>query len=57
MSKLDDNGKSIYNESRRVMRGPNYFKPNLIKFIKKSDITFLNEKKIISYGVKWINRI
>ena len=35
MSKLDDNGKPIYNESGKVMKGPNYFKPNLIKFIKK----------------------
>ena len=39
MSKLDDNGKPIYNESGKVMKGPNYFKPNLIKFIKKNDIT------------------
>ena len=34
MSKLDNNGKPIYNESGKVMKGPNYFKPNLIKFIK-----------------------
>ena len=34
MSKLDDNGKPIYNEFGKVMKGPNYFKPNLIKFIK-----------------------
>ena len=33
MSKLDDNGKPIYNESGKVMKGPNYFKPNLSKFI------------------------
>ena len=33
MSKLDDNGKPIYNESGKVMKGPNYFKPNLNKFI------------------------
>ena len=33
MSKLDDNGKPIYNESGKVMKGPNYFKPNLLKFI------------------------
>ena len=33
MSKLDDNGKPIYNDSGKVMKGPNYFKPNLSKFI------------------------
>ena len=33
MSKLDDNGKPIYNEHGKVMKGPNYFKPNLKKFI------------------------
>ena len=34
MSKLDSNGKPIYNESGKVMKGPNYFKPNLEKFLK-----------------------
>ena len=34
MSKLDDNGMPIYNENGKVMKGPNYFKPNLNKFIK-----------------------
>jgi len=34
MSKLDDNGKPIYNEAGKVMKGPNYFKPDLSKFIK-----------------------
>ena len=34
MSKLDENGKPIYNESGKVMKGPNYFKPNLSKFLK-----------------------
>ena len=33
MSKLDDNGKPIYNEHGKVMKGPNYFKPNLSKFV------------------------
>ena len=33
MSKLDNNGKPIYNEHGKVMKGPNYFKPNLKKFI------------------------
>ena len=34
MSKLDTNGKPIYNENGKVMKGPNYFKPDLSKFIK-----------------------
>ncbi len=34
MSKLDYNGKPIYNDNGKVMKGPNYFKPNLIKYIK-----------------------
>jgi len=33
MSKLDDNGKPIYNEHGKVMKGPNYFKPDLSKFV------------------------
>ena len=34
MSKLDENGKPIFNEYGKVLKGPNYFKPNLEKFIK-----------------------
>ena len=33
MSKLSENGEPIYNESGKVMKGPNYFKPNLTKFV------------------------
>ena len=33
MSKLAENGEPIYNEAGKVMKGPNYFKPNLSKFI------------------------
>ena len=33
MSKLGTNGKPIYNEFGKVMKGPNYFKPNLAKFL------------------------
>ena len=33
MSKLDENGKPIYNEQGKVMKGPYFFKPNLSKFI------------------------
>ena len=34
MSKLDNNGEPIYNDKGKVMKGPNYFKPDLSKFIK-----------------------
>ena len=34
MSKLGEDGKPIYNESGKVMKGPNYFKPDLSKFLK-----------------------
>ncbi len=33
MSKLDNNGNPIYNEDGKVMKGPNYFKPDLSKFV------------------------
>jgi predicted HAD superfamily Cof-like phosphohydrolase len=33
MSKLSSDGKPIYNEKGKVMKGPNYFKPNLSKFV------------------------
>ncbi len=33
MSKLGDDGKPIYNENGKVLKGPNYFKPDLTKFI------------------------
>ena len=33
MSKLDEDGKPIYNENGKVMKGPNYFKPDLSKFV------------------------
>ena len=35
MSKLGENGKPIYNELGKVMKGPNYFKPDLRKFVNK----------------------
>ena len=34
MSKLGADSKPIYNENGKVMKGPNYFKPDLSKFIK-----------------------
>ena len=33
MSKLGSNGKPIYNDKGKVMKGPNYFKPDLGKFV------------------------
>jgi len=35
MSKLDKDGKPIYNEHGKVMKGPDYFKPDLSKFLVK----------------------
>ena len=34
MSKLDNNGKPIYNEKGKVMKGPNYSAPNLKQFVE-----------------------
>ena len=34
MSKLGEDGKPIYNEAGKVMKGPSYFKPDLSKFVK-----------------------
>ena len=33
MSKLDEDGKPMYNDSGKVMKGPKYFKPDLTKFV------------------------
>ena len=35
MSKLGEDGKPIFNDKGKVMKGPNYFKPDLSKFIPK----------------------
>ena len=35
MSKLGSDGKPIFNDKGKVMKGPNYFKPNLSKFLAK----------------------
>ena len=34
MSKLGEDGKPIYNEAGKVMKGPKYYKPDLSKFLK-----------------------
>ena len=47
MSKLGKDGKPIYNEFGKVMKGPDYFKPDLSKFIKSIDKTLL---KIFGFG-------
>ena len=46
MSKLGKDGKPIYNEKGKVMKGPNYFKPDLKKFV-----AWL---KIIIIGFCWV---
>ena len=33
MSKLNENGKPLYTDAGKVMKGPNYFQPNLSKFV------------------------
>jgi len=33
MSKIGEKGEPIYNESGKIMKGPNYFKPDLSKFV------------------------
>ena len=33
MSKLGEDGKPLYNEAGKVMKGPNYFKPDLSKYL------------------------
>ena len=33
MSKLGENGKPIYNNKGKVMKGPKYFQPDLTKFL------------------------
>jgi predicted HAD superfamily Cof-like phosphohydrolase len=35
MSKLGENGKPIYREDGKVLKGPNYFKPNIEKILEQ----------------------
>ena len=39
MSKLGSDGKPIYNDKGKVMKGPNYFKPDLTKFVSQWEKT------------------
>ena len=48
MSKLGRNGKPIYNEKGKVMKGPKYFKPDL-----KS---LLRDERQLSLGITWNSR-
>ena len=41
MSKLGSDGKPIYNDKGKVMKGPNYFKPDLNKFVAWWKITII----------------
>lgn len=36
MSKLDENGKPIYREDGKVLKGPNYFKPNIKEILDRN---------------------
>ena len=38
MSKLGEDGKPIYREDGKVLKGPNYFKPNLKEILKNHNI-------------------
>ena len=35
MSKLGEDGKPIYREDGKVLKGPNYFKPNIVDILNK----------------------
>ena len=41
MSKLGKDGKPIYNEKGKVMKGPDYFEPNLNKFVSQWKIIII----------------
>ena len=54
MSKLDNNGKPIYNENGKVMKGPNYFKPDFIEnhlMIKTMTEKFIRFRKLFIIGL------
>ena len=50
MSKIGNDGKPIYNDKGKVMKGPKYFKPDLSKFVawsKKTYTGFLQESLLV----------
>ena len=40
MSKLGDDGKPIYREDGKVLKGPNYYKPTLVDLVSANDVHF-----------------
>ena len=44
MSKLGEDGKPIYREDGKIMKGPNFFKPNLVKVLEAQTETSGDEK-------------
>jgi predicted HAD superfamily Cof-like phosphohydrolase len=40
LSKLDDEGKPIYREDGKVLKGPKYFKPNIRKILEQESFSF-----------------
>ncbi len=40
LSKLDEKGKPIYREDGKVMKGPNYFRPNIKKILEQDSFSF-----------------
>jgi hypothetical protein len=34
MSKLGEDGKPVFREDGKILKGPNFFRPDLTKFIK-----------------------
>lgn len=60
MSKLGEDGKPIYNEYGKVMKGPNYFKPNLRQFVEttvKERISNIDPEKFRAVLMKKIDQI
>ena len=55
MSKLGEDGKPIYNEEGKVLKGPNYFKPNISKFLNKLILFFLKKGNIRLLMFSFIN--
>ena len=43
MSKLDENGQPIYRQDGKVLKGPNYKKPNLLDLVKNAYKRFTNQ--------------
>ena len=57
MSKLGNDGKPIYNEHGKVMKGPNYFKPNLNKFLTKPQLFKINIRTSLIKYMETVNPI